>query len=96
MISFGAIWLYIKEKVSSLIMLAVIGFIGAFDLYQIDRSYLSSDDFVNARNADSSSKPRAVDKQILTDIDPHYRVHDTTVDIFNSAIPAFHHKILGG
>jgi len=76
--------------------LAVIGSIGVFDLYQIDRSYLSSDDFVNARNADSSAKPRAVDKQILADIDPHYRVHDTTVDIFNSAIPAFHHKILGG
>lgn len=96
MIAFGAIWMYMKEKISSLIMLAVVGGIGAFDLYQIDRSYLGSEKFVNSRKAESSSTPRAVDEQILADTDPHYRVHDTTVDPFNSAIPAFHHKVLGG
>ena len=96
LIAFGAIWMYMKEKISSLIMLAVVGGIGAFDLFQIDRSYLGSEKFVTARKAESASTPRAVDEQILADTDPHYRVHDTTVDPFNSAIPAFHHKLIGG
>ena len=96
LIAFSAIWMYMKEKVSSLIMLAVVGGIGAFDLFQIDKDYLSSEKFVTSRKADSFSVARAVDKQILEDSDPHYRVHDTTVDPFNSAIPAYHHKIIGG
>ncbi len=96
LIAFGAIWLFIKEKISSLIMLALVGSVGAFDLFQIDRSYLGSERFVNARKVEATSAPRAVDEQILADTDPHYRVHDTTEDPFNSAIPAFHHKIIGG
>ena len=96
LIAFSAIWMYMKEKVSSLIMLAVVGGIGAFDLFQIDKDYLSSEKFVTSRKADSFSVARAVDKQILEDSDPHYRVHDTTVDPYNSAIPAYHHKIIGG
>lgn len=96
MIAFGALWFYMKEKISSLIMLLIVGGIGAFDLLQIDRSYLGSEKFVSARNANLSMVPRPVDKQILEDTDPHFRVHDTTVNPFGDATGAFHHKLIGG
>lgn len=96
MIAFGAMWMYMKEKISSLIMLLVVGGIGAFDLFQIDRPYLGPEKFVTARNLDQFEAPRDVDEQILADTDPHFRVHDTTVNPFASATGAFHHKLIGG
>ena len=96
LIAFGALWFYMKEKISSLIMLIIVGGIGVFDLLQIDRSYLSTENFVSARKASVAANPRPVDEQILADTDPHFRVHDTTVNPFGSATGAFHHKLIGG
>lgn len=96
MIAFGAMWFYMKEKISSLIMLLIVGGIGTLDLFQVDRPYLGPDKFVASRNLNQFEAPRKVDEQILADKDPHFRVHDTTVNPWASATGAFHHKLIGG
>ena len=37
-----------------------------------------------------------MDKQIKADPDPSYRVLDLSVNVFNSSIPSYHHKSVGG
>jgi len=97
MIAFAAMWLFIKEKISALIMILVVGAVGTFDLLQVSRSYLGSEKFVSERKAESAVNPRPVDKQLMDDTDPHFRVHDTTVDYpFSSATGAYFHKMIGG
>lgn len=96
MIAFGAMWFYIKNKLSTIMMLLIVGAIGAFDLISIDRSYMGSDSFVASRRVKAVSAPRPVDEQIMADTDPHFRVHDTTVKPFANAIGANHHKMIGG
>jgi len=65
-------------------------------LISIDRSYMGSDSFVASRRVKAVSAPRPVDEQIMADTDPHFRVHDTTVNPFSNAIGANHHKMIGG
>jgi len=63
MIAFGAMWFYIKNKLSTIMMLLIVGAIGAFDLISIDRSYMGSDSFVASRRVKAVSAPRPVDEQ---------------------------------
>ena len=37
-----------------------------------------------------------MDQVIKADKDPQYRVLDLTVNVFNSSIPSYHHKSVGG
>ncbi len=66
------------------------------NLFVVDKRYLSSDDFVTPRNFDSQFDQRPVDKLILADPDPSYRVLDLTVNVFNDSHPSYWHKNIGG
>lgn len=95
-LAFAAIYFYIKGKLKQSILIGAIALLGVLDLWQIDRQYLSADKFQSVRRADNALEARAVDKQIKQDTDIHYRVHDLTVDPFNNATAAYHHKLVGG
>ncbi len=92
----GMIWAYINAKISSKVLFALIGIIGLGDLLLVDARYVNHDDFVSQRRFKSSYDLRPVDKKILEDTAPYYRVHDLTADPFNSAIASYHHKTIGG
>ncbi len=57
---------------------------------------MDADRFVRPNQAEAALSPRDVDKLILKETDPHFRVFDLSVNTFNSAIPAYHHKLIGG
>ncbi|MFZ1703483.1 MAG: YfhO family protein [Saprospiraceae bacterium] len=95
-ITTSIIYLYIKNKVSSTIALAIIGVLAVSDLFIQGKSYLGKEDFVNERQYQKNFTLRAVDKQILEDTDPNYRVYDATVNTFNSASSSYFHKTIGG
>ena len=97
LLSAGAIWLYLKDKIGNTILISIIGVLGVLDLLIIDKGYLGSDSFVSERNYKNNFEPRPVDQQILADPDPHYRVYDATLnDPYQNASPSYHHKMIGG
>jgi hypothetical protein len=94
--SAGLIFLFIKNKISSTILLVSIGLLSVGDLFMNGKSYLGKEDFVNERQYQKNFVMRPVDKQILEDKHPNYRVYDATVNTFNSASSSYFHKTIGG
>ena len=92
----GLTWALINKKISSNLMIIGTGIIIFFDIITVDMRYVNHKSFVNQRNIENAFTQREVDKQILQDPDPYYRVFDLSVDPFNSAMPAYWHKNIGG
>ena len=68
----------------------------ALDLFAAGKRYLNADDFVTPKDFNKPFAERPVDKIILEDNDPQYRVLDITVNVFNSSVPSYRHKNVGG
>lgn len=68
----------------------------AIDLFAAGKRYLNADDFVTPKDFNKPFAERPVDKMILEDQDPQYRVLDITVNVFNSSVPSYRHKNVGG
>lgn len=68
----------------------------AIDLIPVAKRYLNSDDFTSPKKFQSQFALRPVDKMILEDPDPSYRVLDLSVNIFNDSHPSYWHKSIGG
>ena len=67
-----------------------------FDLTGVGKRYLNKEHFVTPKDFSAQYDQRPVDKMILDDTDPNYRVLDISVNTFNSSVPSFHHKTIGG
>ncbi|MCB0697469.1 MAG: YfhO family protein, partial [Chitinophagaceae bacterium] len=68
----------------------------AIDLMRIDSRYMNEENYVDPDQYEAQFTPRPVDRQIMQDPDPYYRVLDLSVDPFNNAMQAAHHKCIGG
>ena len=90
------LWAYIKDKIKPVVLIVGIGVIFAIDLIPVAHDYLNDKNFVDASEYEAIFEPRDVDKQILRDTDPYYRVLDLTRDPYNDAMPAYFHKCVGG
>ncbi|MBQ9474913.1 MAG: hypothetical protein IJU69_01465 [Bacteroidales bacterium] len=75
---------------------AMVGALVLADLFIVDKRYLNSDDFISPRSFRSQFDLREVDKMILEDTDPSYRVLDLTVNVFNDSHLSYWHKNIGG
>jgi hypothetical protein len=96
LLTLGVLFLFSKSKLSKVIAIIIIGLLGMADQFMVNTRYMTPDDYISKRNFESSYSPRSVDKQILDDPDPHYRVLDRSVDTYNSAFPSYFHKSIGG
>ncbi|HMR42438.1 MAG TPA: YfhO family protein [Saprospiraceae bacterium] len=92
----GLIWAYVNEKIKSTILLFGIGLVALFDLWTVGKRYLDDNNFISKTEYNKTFQPRPVDKQILEDQTLYYRVLDFSVNTFNSAIPSYFHKTIGG
>ena len=68
----------------------------AINMFSVGKRYLNSSHFTTPKDFDKPFAARSVDKMILADEDPQYRVLDLTVNVFNSSVPSYHHKNVGG
>ena len=66
------------------------------DLASVGKRYLNKDHFVTRKDFSAQYEPRPVDRIILEDPESDYRVLDLSVNTFNSSIPSYHHKTIGG
>lgn len=92
----GVVWVYHQGKIKQWLLLSGLGLLIIADLWGVGRRYINTSTFVDKKVAEAPFNPRTVDTQILQDPDLYYRVHDLTVNVFNSSIPAYHHRIIGG
>ena len=66
------------------------------NMFSVGKRYLNSGHFTTPKDFNKPFAERPVDKIILADEDPQYRVLDLTVNVFNSSVPSYHHKNVGG
>ena len=75
---------------------AALGLVVTMDLFAAGKRYLNADDFTTPKDFNKPFAERPVDQIIKADEDPQYRVLDLTVNVFNSSVPSYHHKSVGG
>ena len=78
------------------IAVAAMGLLVILDLLMVGKRYLNADHFTTPKDFNKPFAERPVDQMIKADEDPQYRVLDLTVDVFNSSVPSYHHKNIGG
>jgi hypothetical protein len=78
------------------IAVAAMGLLVILDLFMVGKRYLNADHFTTPKDFNKPFVERPVDQMIKADEDPQYRVLDLTVDVFNSSVPSYHHKNVGG
>ena len=86
---------FVRKGRMGIIAVAVI-FLVWLDLALVGKRYLNKEHFVTRKDFSTQYEPRPVDKMILEDPDQNYRVLDISVNTFNSSIPSYHHKTIGG
>ncbi|MEN9980452.1 MAG: hypothetical protein RL542_239 [Bacteroidota bacterium] len=93
-ITAAALWLFIKNKLKQQTTIIVIGLLMIFDLFLVDKKYVSEKDFVSKREVEVPFQATPVDLQILKD-SSNYRVFEINGNL-SSARASFFHKSIGG
>ncbi|MEE1884675.1 YfhO family protein [Pedobacter flavus] len=97
LLGFGLIWALISKKLQNNTVFILLAIIVLIDLWQVDKRYLNSDNFVPKSQLAQHYQPREVDTFIAADKDPNFRVYDATLgDPFKSSETSFFHKTVGG
>ena len=86
---------FVTKGRMTIVAFAMILLVG-FDLIPAGKRYLNKEHFVTKKDFSAQYEPRPVDQIILEDPDLDYRVLDLSVNTFNSSIPSYHHKTIGG
>lgn len=90
----GVLYWSTTKKQSLLYVYISLSVLTIFDLWSVNKKYLSHNDFKKFK--DATEVPfTAADRQILEDKDPNYRVFDLN-NPFNNALTSYHHKSIGG
>ena len=89
-----SLWFYIKNTFSANTTVIIIGLFMVTDLVLVDKNYVSTKDFVAARQVDEPFEPTTADLQILQD-KSIYRVLEVDGNLNSSRASNFH-KSIGG
>ena len=81
-----------RKVIASLAICALV----LVNMFAVGKRYLNADHFTTPKDFNKPFAERPVDQMIKADTDPSYRVLDLSVNAFNSAVPSYHHKSVGG
>jgi hypothetical protein len=93
-ITAAALWLFIKNKLAQRSTIVIIGLVMIFDLFFVDKKYVSDKDFVSKREVEVPFQATSLDLEILKD-SSNYRVFEINGNL-SSARASFFHKSIGG
>jgi hypothetical protein len=95
LIAATVIALYLKKKISALVMLAATTLFSAVDLLGFGMKYLNDKSFDYKDKYEASEFPLSkADEMILADTDPNYRVFNTAS--LEESRTSYYHKSIGG
>lgn len=90
----GVLWLFVKEKLAQNTTIIIVGLLMVFDLFFVDKKYVSEKDFVSRSEVEVPFQETPADIQILQDT-THYRVFEVSGNL-SSARASYFHKSIGG
>ena len=93
-VTFGILWLFIKNKLAQNTTLIIVGLLMIFDLFFVDKKYVSAKDFVSPVEIAAPFQETPSDAQILKDTG-HYRVFEVNGNLSSARASYFHHSIGG-
>ncbi|HEY8402777.1 MAG TPA: hypothetical protein VIK89_16020, partial [Cytophagaceae bacterium] len=88
------LYFYVRKKIQTTVMVLSIAALTVFDLWMVDKRYLSNDDFSKG-SIEDEFKPDLADQMILKDTTLSYRVFNLQ-NPFNDARTSYFHKSIGG
>ena len=91
---FAILYFYSKNKLAETTAIVMIGLFMVGDLFFVDKNYVSSKDFVSAREVDMPFQATPADEQIMQDT-TNYRVLEVDGNL-SSARASYFHKSIGG
>ncbi|GAB3992352.1 YfhO family protein [Spirosoma daeguense] len=92
----GALYLFVTNKIKSLVFYPVVFAIVVFDLFAVDKRFLNNADFVPKSQVTTIFEPTPADDQIRQDKSLGYRVFDQTGSFMESNRASYFHRSIGG
>jgi hypothetical protein len=93
LISAGALWLFVKNRIAQNTAIILVGLFMVSDLFFVDKNYVSNKDFISAREVEVPFQETPTDAEILKD-PTNYRVFD--IQGWMQGRTSYFHKAIGG